>query len=174
MPQKPASTAIVRLSTAPEDLVADVRRMVGAGVRIDEALLDAAMRGWSVNTRRAFRSDLGLWGQWCRKGGVSPGAATPADVAAWIRALAGVDPSDQAVRAMATIERYLVHVGWAYRMAGLADPTADPTASGSAVVRHSMYEAHIADCGIGAGAVVVVVDGPPQAASMRSEAARLW
>jgi len=126
MPQKPASTAIVRLSTAPEDLVADVRRMVGAGVRIDEALLDAAMRGWSVNTRRAFRSDLGLWGQWCRKGGVSPGAATPADVAAWIRALAGVDPSDQAVRAMATIERYLVHVGWAYRMAGLADPTADP------------------------------------------------
>ena len=126
MPKKPASTAIVRLSTAPEDLVADVRRMVGAGVRIDEAVLDAAMRGWSVNTRRAIRSDLGLWGQWCRKRGVSPGAAAPADVAAWIRALAGVDPTDVTVRAMATIERYLVHVGWAYRMAGLADPTADP------------------------------------------------
>jgi integrase len=30
------------------------------------------------------------------------------------------------VRAIATIERYLVHLGWAYRMAGLADPTADP------------------------------------------------
>lgn len=27
---------------------------------------------------------------------------------------------------MATIERYLVHVGWAYRMAGLSDPTSDP------------------------------------------------
>lgn len=27
---------------------------------------------------------------------------------------------------MATIERYLVHLGWAYRMAGLTDPTADP------------------------------------------------
>lgn len=126
MPNKLASTAIVRLSTAPEDLVADVRRMVGAGVRIDEALLDAAMRGWSVNTRRAFRSDLGLWGQWCRKRGVLPGEAAPADVAAWIRALAGVDRSDQTVRAMATIERYLVHVGWAYRMTGLSDPTADP------------------------------------------------
>ncbi len=126
MPKKPASTAIVRLSTAPEDLVADVRRMVGAGVSIDAALLDAAMRGWSVNTRRAFRSDLGLWGQWCRQRGVAPGAAAPSDVAAWVRALAGVDPSDQTVRAMATIERYLVHVGWAYRMAGLADPTADP------------------------------------------------
>jgi integrase len=126
MPKTPASTAIVRLSTAPEDLVADVRRVVGAGVRIDEALLDAAMRGWSVNTRRAFRSDLGLWGQWCRKRGVSPDAAAPADVAAWIRALAGVDPSEHKIRAMATIERYLVHVGWAYRMAGRIDPTADP------------------------------------------------
>ena len=30
------------------------------------------------------------------------------------------------VPAMATIERYLVHVGWAYRMAELADPNADP------------------------------------------------
>lgn len=126
MPKKPASTAIVRLSTAPEDLVADVRRMVGAGVRIDEALLDAAMRGWSVNTRRAFRSDLALWSAWCRTRRVDPGQAAPADVAAWIRALAGVDSSDQTVRAMATIERYLVHVGWAYRMAVRTDPTADP------------------------------------------------
>ncbi|NML95918.1 tyrosine-type recombinase/integrase [Novosphingobium olei] len=126
MPKKPASIAIVRLSTAPEDLVADVRRMVGAGVRIDEALLDAAMRGWSANTRRAFRSDLGLWGQWCQARRVQPGSATPAVVAAWIRALAGIDASDQKIRAMATIERYVVHVGWAYRMAGRTDPTADP------------------------------------------------
>ena len=28
-------------------------------------------------------------------------------------------------RAMATIERYLVHMGWAYRMARLSDPTSD-------------------------------------------------
>ncbi len=107
-------------------LIADVRALVGAGEAIDAALLDAAMRGWSRNTRRAFRSDLTLWGQWCRKHGVSAREASPTDVAAWIRALAGIDTSDVTPRAAATIERYLVHVGWAYRMAGLPDPTADP------------------------------------------------
>ena len=126
-PSRPGSSkAIVPLSTAPADLVADVQSMVGPGIRIDAALLDAAMRGWSVNTRRAFRSDLTLWGAWCRKRGVLVGSAQPDVVAAWIRALAGIDASEVKVRAMATIERYLVHVGWAYRMAGLVDPTADP------------------------------------------------
>lgn len=117
---------IVPLSVEPADLSGDVRALVGAGIRIDEVLLDAAMLGWSVNTRRAFRSDLTLWGQWCRSWRVQPAVAEPADVAAWIRALAGIDTSDIKTRAMATIERYLVHVGWAYRMAGLADPTSDP------------------------------------------------
>ena len=79
-----------------------------------------------MDTRRAFRSDLSLWGQWCRHRHVPAHAAAPTDVAAWIRALAGIDPSDLKPRAMATIEHYLVHVGWAYRMAGLSDPTADP------------------------------------------------
>ena len=129
-PRLATKNAIVPLSTAPADLVADVQTLIGTGVgpgvRIDAALLDAAMRGWSVNTRRAFRSDLGLWGQWCRSRHVLPGAAQPADVAAWIRALAGIGSSELKTRAMATIERYLVHVGWAYRMAGLVDPTADP------------------------------------------------
>ncbi|WP_133085172.1 tyrosine-type recombinase/integrase [Novosphingobium sp. TCA1] len=129
-PRPATGSAIVPLSAAPADLVADVRSLIGSGAisggRIDEALLEAAMRGWSVNTRRAFRSDLGLWGQWCHSRRIAPGSAEPADVAAWIRALAGIDPSDLKTRAMATIERYLVHVGWAYRMAGLTDPTADP------------------------------------------------
>src|SRR3546814_1324290 len=40
--------------------------------------------------------------------------------------LAGADPSEETVRAMATIERYVVNVGWAYRIAGLDDPTAPP------------------------------------------------
>ncbi|CAH0356427.1 hypothetical protein SPH9361_04078 [Sphingobium sp. CECT 9361] len=47
-------------------------------------------------------------------------------VAGWVRALAGIDASTEKVRAAATIARYLVHVGWAYRMAGLDDPTAAP------------------------------------------------
>lgn len=126
MPKQRPSTGLVPLGTEPADLIAEVRGMVGAGVRLDEELLAAAMRGWSVNTRRAFRSDLTLWGAWCHQRRVFPGSATSTDVAAWIRALAGIDPSELKERAAATIERYLVHVGWAYRMAGLSDPTTDP------------------------------------------------
>lgn len=126
MPKISRARAIASHSTAPNDLVAEVRLTIGNGAAIDEALLAAAMRGWSDNTRRAFRSDLHLWGEWCRSRHVLPGAATPADVAAWIRALAGIDRSDIKTRAAATIGRYLVHVGWAYRMAGFVDPISDP------------------------------------------------
>jgi len=115
-------------AVAPVDgeVVHDVRALVGASARIDEALVAAAARGWSANTRRAFRSDLVLWGNWCRRNMVSAGDADSTLVASWIRALAGIDASTEQVRAMATIERYIVNVGWAYRMAGLHDPTATP------------------------------------------------
>lgn len=108
------------------DLAGEVRALVGPATPVDMALLDAAIRGWSANTRRAFRSDLTLWGAWCRKCRVAAAAATPELVAAWVRALAGIDLSEETQRAMATIERYIVNVGWAYRMAGLVDPTAAP------------------------------------------------
>ena len=53
------------------------------------------------------------------------------DVARYVRALSGQDHSSAAARALkprkpATIARYLVHIGWAYRMAGQPDPTAAP------------------------------------------------
>ena len=96
------------------------------GSAVDAALVDAAVRGWSANTRRAFRSDLALWSRWCRQQRVAPRDATPTTVAAWVRALAGVEASGERVRAAATISRYLVHVGWAYRMAGLEAPTTAP------------------------------------------------
>lgn len=121
-----SAPAVPALRHEAADLIGDVRALVGSAATIDESLLDAAVRGWSANTRRAFRSDLTLWGAWCRKCGIIPEEATPELVAAWVRALAGVDQSDETVRAMATIERYLVHVGWAYRMAGFADPTVAP------------------------------------------------
>ena len=123
-PVSPPAVPALRHEAA--DVIGDVRALVGSAATIDESLLDAALRGWSANTRRAFRSDLTLWGTWCRKRRCLPAEATPELVAAWVRALAGSDPSDETVRAMATIERYLVHVGWAYRMAGLPDPTAAP------------------------------------------------
>ena len=103
-----------------------MRDFVGPGVAIDASLIAAAVRGWSANTRRAFRSDLALWGQWCRTARVRAVDARAATVAAWVRALAGIDPSAEKARAAAKIARYLVHVGWAYRMAGLDDPSAAP------------------------------------------------
>jgi len=119
-----APNALTIVGTA--ELVGEVRALVGSDGTIDAALVDAAMRGWSANTRRAFRSDLTIWGEWCRKGTITPAKATFEHVARWVRALAGVDPSDEKVRAAATIERYLVNLGWAYRMAGLTDPTTAP------------------------------------------------
>ena len=128
-PRSPRPTFVEapRGGTAETALVVrEVRELAGAGATIETALIDAAARGWSANTRRAFRADLAIWGRWCRSQRVVPAAATSATVAAWIRAMAGIDPSGETVRAMATIERYLVHVGWAYRMSGLDDPTAAP------------------------------------------------
>jgi len=116
-------------SGAVAEVVGDVRALVGAGRTIDAGLVAAAVRGWSRNTRRALRSDVTIWGDWCRRHRIVPAQAQASDVAAWIRALAGVDPSAEKVRAMATIERYLVNLGWAYRMAGLDDPTAGPLVS---------------------------------------------
>lgn len=108
------------------EIVRDVRDLVGLTAPIDAELVAAAVRGWSVNTRRAFRSDLTLWAGWCRRRRLNPCDADGSAVAAWIRALAGLDSSTETVRAIATIERYIVNVGWAYRMAGLEDPTAFP------------------------------------------------
>jgi len=109
-----------------EAVAGDVRELVGPARTVDTALIDAATRGWSANTQRAFRSDLALWADWCRRQGIATAAASPSDVARWLRQLGGTEPSQERPRAMATIERYLVHIGWAYRIAGLADPTAAP------------------------------------------------
>lgn len=108
------------------EFVNDVRALVGAVRPIDAELVAAAVRGWSHNTRRAFRSDLAIWGEWCRRRRLDPPKAQASDVAAYVRELAGIDLSAEETRAMATIERYLVSIGWAYRMAGLEDPTVAP------------------------------------------------
>ncbi|UAJ12743.1 tyrosine-type recombinase/integrase [Glacieibacterium megasporae] len=98
---------------------------------LDPTLVAAAARAWSANTVRAFLSDLRLWDSWCRRSGVQTGSATAGTVAAYVRALSGQDLGSDAARATgeraaATIGRYLVHIGWAYRMAGRDDPTAAP------------------------------------------------
>lgn len=98
---------------------------------LDPALVAAAARAWSANTVRAFLSDLRLWDRWCRRSRVPAGIAGADTVAGYVRALSGQDVGTAVARgieqrAAATIARYLVNIGWAYRMAGREDPTAAP------------------------------------------------
>src|SRR3546814_76346 len=122
----PPALAVAHTASGVTEIVRDVRDLVGQASPVDDELVAAAVRGWSHNTRRAFRSDLTIWGEWCRRRRLDPPKAQASDVAAYVRELAGIDPSAEETRAMATIERYLVSIGWAYRMAGLDDPTAAP------------------------------------------------
>lgn len=113
---------------APE-VVAQVEALAPMRQLPDRKLVEAATRAWSANTMRAFLSDLRLWSAWCRGRGVSVARADADLLASYLRGLAGIeqDPRNPTKRrAAATIERYLVNIGWAYRMAGLADPAAAP------------------------------------------------
>lgn len=129
-----AKTALTRRqSTAPagaDDVVGEVRALAIDKAAIDPQVIAAAARAWSANTIRAFLSDMKLWDAWCRRTRVRAGKATAGTVASYIRALSGQDHDEAAratpQRAAATIARYLVNIGWAYRMAGLGDPTAEP------------------------------------------------
>nr|WP_240502319.1 tyrosine-type recombinase/integrase [Sphingomonas panacis] len=111
------------------DVVAQVEALAPLRRLPDPQLVAAATRAWSPNTIRAFLSDLKLWDRWCRQRGLIASQADADAVAAYLRGLAGIeqDPRNPLkLRAAATIERYLVNIGWAYRMAGLDDPTAPP------------------------------------------------
>lgn len=110
-------------SLEPADLIYEVRSLIAPRVALDPDVLDAAVRGWSVNTRRAFLSDLVLWSEWCHQNNADAARATPKLVAGWIRALSGIDESKLKTRKPATIERYLVNVGRAYRLMDIEDPT---------------------------------------------------
>ncbi|WP_232280480.1 tyrosine-type recombinase/integrase, partial [Sphingomonas sp. PAMC 26605] len=112
-------------------MVGEVKALAPQRALLDPQLVAAASRAWSANTVRAFLADLRLWDLWCRRSHVQTGAATAQTVAGYVRALSGEDVSTEAARATgarsaATIARYLVHIGWAYRMAGREDPTAAP------------------------------------------------
>lgn len=114
-----------------DEVVGEVRALADRQSLLDPRLVEAAVRAWSANTIRAFLSDLRLWDAWCRRLGTSAGRATGDTVAGYVRALSGLDRDSPAAkltptRAPATIARYLVHIGWAYRMADRADPTAAP------------------------------------------------
>jgi site-specific recombinase XerD len=114
-----------------DEVVGEVRMLAPDRAIVDPQLVSAAARAWSPNTIRAFLSDLKLWDTWCRRLRIGAGEATAETVAAYVRALSGQDHETEAgratpQRAAATIARYLVNIGWAYRMAGREDPTAAP------------------------------------------------
>lgn len=130
-----ATKALSRIVSAPparlEEVVAEVRTLAPGSVIVDPQLVEAAARAWAPNTIRAFLSDLKLWDVWCRRTRIRAREATADTVAGYIRALSGQDHESDAAkatarRAAATIGRYLVNIGWAYRMAGQEDPTAAP------------------------------------------------
>lgn len=125
-----AEQAIVQPAGGPSlDVIAQVEALTPHRRLPDAQLVAAATRAWSPNTIRAFLSDLRLWNDWCRRRAVQTARADADDVAAYLRGLAGIeqDPRNaMKVRAAATIERYIVNIGWAYRMAGIDDPTAAP------------------------------------------------
>ena len=108
------SEELVLATESPAALAYDVRRLVAPDNATTCDLLETAMRAWSRNTLRAFRSDLALWLSWCKSCTVPPADATPELVAAYIRALSGSEQSSLKRRRPATIERYLVNIGWAF------------------------------------------------------------
>ncbi len=120
---KRSGQAIAVAGRLPSDVV-DALVSLAHGHPIDTRVAEAAARGWSANTTRAFLADLRAWRGWCRGNGVLSEQADAESVAAWVRVLGQGSASER--RAPATIARYLVHLGIAYRMAGLADPTAAP------------------------------------------------
>jgi integrase len=78
----------------------------------------AAARGaFADNSARALRADLALFTAWCRTAGLLPLPATAATVAAFIGAMA-------AIRAPASIRRYVSSIATPHGAAGVASPTA--------------------------------------------------
>src|SRR3546814_18414255 len=85
----PPALAVAHTASGVTEIVRDVRDLVGQASPVDDELVAAAVRGWSHNTRRAFRSDLTIWGEWCRRRRLDPPKAQASDVAAYVRELAG-------------------------------------------------------------------------------------
>ena len=89
-----------------------VSRLVGA--------LERAARGaLSANTRRALRSDLGIFAEWCAERGREALPADAATLAAFVNAMA-------AVRAPATVCRYVASIAVAHRAIGCAGAVKSP------------------------------------------------
>ncbi len=111
------------LSAAPQE-----GRVAPAAPPIDAFVADSE-GALSANTARALRADLGVYAAWCAARGAAAVPADPATVAGFVDAMA-------AVRAPATVRRYVASVAAAHRAAGGPAPT------GSAAVRNALSRMH--------------------------------
>ena len=123
-----------------EGLLADQRHPTLLAQQAEDALhapapppracLAAALGGFSDNTRRAIRSDFGIFDAWCRARPLPALPAAPATVVAFVDAMA-------AARAPATVRRYVASIAAAHRALGH-----DRAATKSPAVRLALQRMH--------------------------------
>ncbi|MDE0174992.1 MAG: tyrosine-type recombinase/integrase [Defluviicoccus sp.] len=100
-----------------------------AGQDAFAAYAAAAIDALSGNTQRAVRSDLAIYAAWCSERGVSALPAGAETITAFVDAMA-------AVRAPATVRRYVASIAAAHRAMGYAKAT------GSEPVRRALQRMH--------------------------------
>ena len=90
--------------------------LAGFGVaNVDIQVLRAARGAWSENTKRALRSDLEIFGNWCVGNGFQVLPATAETVARFVESVARN-------RAPATVQRYVSNISTLHKAAGYAKP----------------------------------------------------
>ncbi len=109
--------------------------LAGFGVANGDIQALRATRGaWSENTKRALRSDLEIFGNWCVGNGLQVLPAKAETVARFVDSVAHN-------RAPATLKRYVSNIGALHKAAGYAKP------SDAAVVRLALqYMQRHKDC----------------------------
>ena len=84
-----------------------------SAVECIDGCLETAKGAISDNTERALRADLVIYATWCRDRGLAAVPASPATVAAFVDDMG-------AVRAPATVRRYVASIAAAHRAIGRA------------------------------------------------------
>ena len=164
-----SNNILAAASVEPADLIDDLRAVEHWSERIDVERLDAAFRAWAHNSRRAFRADLAIWLRWCRTNRLDPARAGASEVARFIRSLVAGEDRQGRPRAAATIKRYIVHVGRAYRLLRLVDPTDDElVAYELKAARKKVGSKQRQALGLRFKGDVVDLDGPEAALSLKT------
>ena len=97
-------------------------RLSQTAERLD-AILEDARGAFSRHTVRALKADLYAFASWCAERGLSPLPALARTVAAYVEAMA-------AVRAPATVRRYVFSIVTVHRAAGEQGPLEHPRCNG--------------------------------------------